>query len=227
MEYRNQPSGNFENRQGKWKRNRNLLLGLLLCLGAAAFYFFASFPSSLQTSPAQSDSRTSSLSSAAPSSAVSSESPASQPPESTGMKSDTASGVENQVSLKNAAKPMWVKVSIPDQKVFVYDADGKVVENFVCSTGKEGDDTPTGTYTVKERGKSFFSQQYQEGAYYWTQFQGDFLFHSVPFDKNRNFEPEEAAKLGSKASHGCVRLALENAKWIYDNIPRGTKVVIA
>ena len=32
-------------------------------------------------------------------------------------------------------------------------------------------------------------------------------------------------RLGINASHGCVRLAIENAKWIYDTIPRGTKVV--
>ena len=32
-------------------------------------------------------------------------------------------------------------------------------------------------------------------------------------------------RLGINASHGCVRLAIENAKWICDTIPRGTKVV--
>jgi lipoprotein-anchoring transpeptidase ErfK/SrfK len=32
-------------------------------------------------------------------------------------------------------------------------------------------------------------------------------------------------RVGMALSHGCVRLRLENAKWIYDNIPYGTKVV--
>lgn len=130
------------------------------------------------------------------------------------------------VSLKEADKPLWVKVDLAGQKVTVYDASDRVVQNYVCSTGLPGSDTPTGTFTVKERGKSFFSRQYQEGAYYWTQFKGDFLFHSIPFDKNEVIEEQEAKKLGTKASHGCVRLAIDNAKWIYDNIPRGTKVVI-
>ncbi|HAH78565.1 MAG TPA: L,D-transpeptidase, partial [Ruminococcaceae bacterium] len=35
-----------------------------------------------------------------------------------------------------------------------------------------------------------------------------------------------ADKLGEPASHGCIRLPVEDAKWIYDNIPEGTKVVI-
>ena len=33
-------------------------------------------------------------------------------------------------------------------------------------------------------------------------------------------------RLGMGLSHGCVRLQIDNAKWIYDNIPRGSKVVV-
>lgn len=33
-------------------------------------------------------------------------------------------------------------------------------------------------------------------------------------------------RLGINASHGCVRLAIDDAKWIYDNIPSKTKVVV-
>ena len=65
-----------------------------------------------------------------------------------------------------------------------------------------------------------------EGGYYWTQFQGNYLFHSVPFDKDKKIEAAEAAKLGTPASHGCVRLSIDDAKWIYDHIPRGTEVTI-
>lgn len=132
------------------------------------------------------------------------------------------------VSTVKASGAYKIKVSTAKQTVTVLDANNQVVKSFVCSTGLDGADTetPLGTYTIAERGESFFSQTYQQGAYYWTQFYGDYLFHSVPFDKNRQFETAEAAKLGTKASHGCVRLALENAKWIYDNIPRGTTVVI-
>lgn len=133
---------------------------------------------------------------------------------------------KSSATAKPTEKPLWIKVTIDKQNVTVYDAKNRIVESFVCSTGLPGSDTPKGTYKIQERGYSFFSKTYQEGAYYWTQFSGDFLFHSVPFDKNRNIETAEAAKLGTKASHGCVRLSMDNAKWIYDNIPRGTKVVI-
>lgn len=33
-------------------------------------------------------------------------------------------------------------------------------------------------------------------------------------------------RVGIPLSHGCVRLKIENAKWIYYNIPAGTHVVV-
>ena len=62
-----------------------------------------------------------------------------------------------------------------------------------------------------------------QSRYYFTQFYGDYLFHSVLYYQNSNRVMD--GRLGINASHGCVRLAIENAKWIYDTIPRGTKVV--
>lgn len=137
-----------------------------------------------------------------------------------------ANGGSDSVALGQAAKPLWIHVSIDKQNVTVYDAKNRVIESFVCSTGLPGEDTPKGTFKTQLKGYSFFSQSCQEGGYYYTQFSGNYLFHSVPFDKNRDIIPVEAAKLGTEASHGCVRLSIDNAKWIYDNIPRGTKVVI-
>jgi len=37
---------------------------------------------------------------------------------------------------------------------------------------------------------------------------------------------EEYEKLGSPASHGCIRLKLEEAKWLYEKLPSGVKVII-
>jgi lipoprotein-anchoring transpeptidase ErfK/SrfK len=62
-------------------------------------------------------------------------------------------------------------------------------------------------------------------CWYATQISGNYLFHSVlyyPGSKSRIKD----GRLGMGVSHGCVRLAIENAKWIYDTIPRGTRIVI-
>lgn len=63
-------------------------------------------------------------------------------------------------------------------------------------------------------------------AQYYTRIKGGILFHSVPYtskDKG-TLEYWEYDKLGTKASAGCIRLTVQDAKWIYDNCKPGTKV---
>ncbi len=120
-----------------------------------------------------------------------------------------------------------ITVDLSEQRVCVYENDA-VFKTFVCSTGLDENYsfTPKGLYRIGARGHSFFSPKYGQGAYHWVRFNNNYLFHSVPFDENEEIIEEEVAKLGSKASHGCVRLSLEDAKWFYENIPEGTPVLI-
>ncbi|WP_026174326.1 L,D-transpeptidase [Effusibacillus pohliae] len=127
--------------------------------------------------------------------------------------------------------PIWIDISIKDQRVYIKKGD-ETIYTMVTSSGLDTEpdnSTPRGTFYVEpERDTWFFSPQYQEGAKYWVSWKnhGEFLFHSVPMDKNGNVIEAEARKLGQKASHGCLRLTVPDAKWIYDNIPVKTKVVI-
>ena len=101
------------------------------------------------------------------------------------------------------------------------------VQNWLVAVGAPSSATPSGNYTISGRGYSF------DGAlggtpytcYYWTNFLNNvYLFHSIPYHQGTwNVQDD---RLGVKASHGCVRLATDNAKWIYDNIPDGTYVCI-
>lgn len=132
----------------------------------------------------------------------------------------------SEISLKDAVKPYWIHVSIKSQNLTIYDANNEVIESFICSTGSSGYDTPKGTFSIYNRGKSFYSQKYQEGAYYWVAFYKDYYIHSIPFDKNKNIIQSVANDLGKQDSHGCVHLTIPDSKWIYDNISNGTKVVV-
>ncbi len=98
----------------------------------------------------------------------------------------------------------------------------------IASTGMEGHETPLGIFEIQNRGTWFFSDKYKQGAKYWVSFRdwGLYLFHSVAMDENQQVIPEEEAKLGQPASHGCIRLKIEDARWIYDNVPEKTKVVV-
>lgn len=92
---------------------------------------------------------------------------------------------------------------------------------WLCSPGKPSTPTVLGSYTVTGKGYSF---GHGYTCYYYTQFYGDFLFHSVLY--NQGTRVIQDGRLGQQLSHGCVRLDIKNAKWIYDNIPYGTKVYI-
>ena len=117
-----------------------------------------------------------------------------------------------------------VHVDIANQVVLVRDGT-EVLYAMVCSSGIN-DCTPRGTYSVTGRGYSFYNRREAMGGRYYVQFYGDYLFHSVPTDAAGNYMPAEGEKLGQPASHGCVRLTVSDAKWLYDNLPNGTRVTI-
>jgi lipoprotein-anchoring transpeptidase ErfK/SrfK len=128
-------------------------------------------------------------------------------------------------------EPIWLDVSVGQQKVFVKTGN-QTIYTMIASTGLNtapDNSTPYGTFHIQpERGKWFYAPQYKEGAEYWVSWKnhGEFLFHSVPMDQNKNVILADAEKLGQKDSHGCVHLTVPDAKWIYDNIKTGTTVVI-
>ena len=120
-----------------------------------------------------------------------------------------------------------IYVNLKDQITYIYKGsinNWDKIKSFKCSTGIESEKTPTGIFDVRERGAWFFSDKYNQGGKYWVQFYGDYLFHSVPYNKDQSEVVDYT--LGVPASHGCIRLKTEDAKWIYDNIESGTKVII-
>lgn len=136
---------------------------------------------------------------------------------------------ENQPypNLKKVSK-LWIYVSTKNQRVYLH-GNGKVIYTMYCSTGRASSPTPKGTFHIQaQRGKSFYNATSHEGANYWVSWldHGVYLFHSVPVNKKGQYIPSEAEKLGTPASHGCVRLTVADAYWMYKNIPFGTKVVI-
>jgi len=132
----------------------------------------------------------------------------------------------NTLSLESTTAYL-VQVDISNQKTNIFKGKSNkwtLIKSFTCSTGIDSEKTPSGVYTIKEKGAWFFSDSYNQGGKYWVQFDGDYLFHSLPYDEDQNNIVDYT--LGKPASHGCIRLAETDSKWIYDNISKGSKVVI-
>lgn len=116
-----------------------------------------------------------------------------------------------------------IKVNKKMNCVTVYKG-GYPVKAMVCSAGEA---TPLGTFHIgnQYRWQLMIHDVYSQWASVITNM---ILFHSVPYSErdNHTLLTSSYNKLGQTASSGCVRLSCADAKWIYDNIDRGTTVII-
>ena len=142
----------------------------------------------------------------------------------------TMSGVSVQISSRAAyasSDTNWLIVTDTSAcKVAIFagsKGNWSTVKYISCSPGKPSTPTVKGEFKVTGRGLSFGKPTYT--CWYYTQFYGDYLFHSVIYNKGSKTSIQDG-RLGMQLSHGCVRLALSEAKWIHDNIPNGTKVIV-
>ncbi|MEW6193430.1 MAG: L,D-transpeptidase family protein [Bacillota bacterium] len=121
---------------------------------------------------------------------------------------------------------IWVEVKLGERHTVTVYRGSRRIRHMVASGGRPETPTPTGVFYTQDRGYSFWSHRFQEGATYWVRLRGQLLVHSVPRDSQWKIKEEEHAKLGLPASHGCIRLDEKNAKWFFENIPRDTPVII-
>lgn len=121
-----------------------------------------------------------------------------------------------------------ILVNLATQKTAIF--QGKqgawmLQKEVLCSTGAPINPTPKGEY--KTTSKTLHFDNHGMRAWYSTGFIGGlYLFHSLPYEIDSQPNVIVETTLGKNVSHGCVRLDIKDAKWIYDTIPARTKVVI-
>ena len=137
----------------------------------------------------------------------------------------------------HAESKYYIDVDIANQIVTAYGYGGgrtqdNITRQMICSTGY-GASTPTGTYFMpekkyeSEREEWYWFGQYEIYAKYASRIVNGILFHSVLYPNTHTHATWASVNaLGFKASHGCVRLRDEDAKWIAENCPPGTCVHI-
>lgn len=124
--------------------------------------------------------------------------------------------------------PYYIRVNYTANVVTIYrkNTDGFYTipyKAMICSCGTA---TPhSGTYETSSKYR-WLSLVGNVNGQYSTRIVNRILFHSVPYleKTNDSLEYWEYDKLGTTASAGCIRLTVEDAKWIYDNCESGTKV---
>lgn len=114
-----------------------------------------------------------------------------------------------------------VSLSQQSMTLEVVDQDG-TAQTYVwkVSTGKEGFETPKGSFRAKRLSEDHWSKTYDAPMPYSVFFLGGYAVHAT----------NAVAKLGQPASHGCIRLAKPNAAKFFELVDTygkwKTKVVI-
>ncbi len=130
--------------------------------------------------------------------------------------------------------PYFVEVDVNNQLIKVFKDDGQggysiLDKVFTASTGTESYPSDVGTWTLSGRTARWAHFPTWGGGYaqYWTKINDSIAFHSFMYSNDRKrVNMGSVNKLGRPASHGCIRLTLQDAKWIYDNLGKGVEVFI-
>ena len=152
----------------------------------------------------------------------------------TGIADQTALEILFSDDAKKALKPYVLKVSVDKQRVYAYAPDENeeytvLVRTMKCSTGKNATPTPKGTFQngTGPGARWHYFKKFKCWAQYAYYIEGDIMFHSVLYkEKDGPVTQSSVNNLGRKASHGCIRLSVEDAKWINQNCPRNTKIIV-
>lgn len=127
--------------------------------------------------------------------------------------------------------PYFIRVNRSANCVTVYsqDENGEYtvpIKAMVCSVGLNNT-TPLGEGVISDKyeWRLLFGDVYGQ---YAVRFDGHIMFHSVPYTTTSKdaLKDGEYNLLGQPASKGCIRLSVADAKWIYDNCRKGTKVEV-
>lgn len=139
--------------------------------------------------------------------------------------------VDGQLTMEQISKlSFYIKVNrrLNCITVYIQDEYGDYtipVKAMRCSTG--GEKTPLGIYNTSQK-YEFRKLLYDVYGQYATRIVGQILFHSSSYEEvaKDTLIAEEFNKLGESISHGCIRLTVEDAKWIYEYCKLGTTIEI-
>lgn len=105
-----------------------------------------------------------------------------------------------------AGSTLRARVNVSQQRMVLLDGE-KVIAEWPVSTGRRGYESTRGTFKV-----SFLSRNHKSRQYNMAPMPCAVFYHNGEAFHGTN----AVGQLGSKASHGCVRLATKNACMLYD-----------
>jgi hypothetical protein len=118
-------------------------------------------------------------------------------------------------------EPKKIIADLKEMKIYTYENGEILKEMNIVSKGRPESyyETPTGSYKIILKERNHFSSIGHVYMPYSMQFFGNFFIHGIPYY-------QDGEKVSSTYSGGCIRLADEDAKYIYEFSEKGTEVII-
>ncbi len=130
----------------------------------------------------------------------------------------------NPLSSSTQKLAQKIEINLKTQKLTYY-VSGFIWREFTVSTGKPGMSTPKGSFKIINKSPKAWSKTYKLWMPYWLGLsRGEFGIHELPIWPSGY--REGANHLGKAVSHGCVRLGIGPAQYLYDRVAKGIEVVI-
>ena len=126
----------------------------------------------------------------------------------------------------------FARVVLDEQRVYVYNHRKRLIATLPASTGVK-DQTPVGTFKVfSQSAQAVYSPNPNERMRWMTRFTkgregGNIGFHGIPYKVTKSGEIPFPTPLGiAPSSHGCIRMRVADAKWLFHNMDIGTVVSV-
>lgn len=126
--------------------------------------------------------------------------------------------IRQQVQTLKKSDKRWIQVDISDQRLIAWEG-GTPVYAVKVSTGKKATPTLTGTFNVQTKLKK--TRMRGEG------YDVPNVPHVMYYDRGYGIHGAYWHKsFGTPVSHGCVNVAPNHAKWLYEWASIGTPIVV-
>lgn len=122
------------------------------------------------------------------------------------------------VAKLKSSKQKWVEIRLRSQRLIAWQGD-RPVRAVIVSTGKLATSTPTGEFTIqsKHRIARMQGDDYDiDDVPYTMYYSGNYAIHGAYWHNN----------FGIPVSHGCINVAEDHARWLFDWASVGTTSVV-
>lgn len=126
--------------------------------------------------------------------------------------------IAQKITALQASQARWIQIDLKTQRLIAWEGKNPVYA-IVISTGK--DSTPTRSGIFKIQSKYATTRMAGEGydlpnVPYVMFYEGNYAIHGADWH----------SRFGTPVSHGCVNLAVNHARWLFNWASVGTAVVI-